>query len=193
MTLRAHAALWIAGIACALAAEPLLSTDSEMQSFEAGTRAWVARSDPRIAASAGACADAIAPRWAQGTHRDRAAAPPSVRGGLAGPVTRWLATWRTVVLRMALLACEAARCWPVLLAGLVDGLAMRRARRGRFPAMSPLASGAARHGMIVLVFAPMLWAALPMDVGPLALPAWALVFAGTLSFTLSRAGTVAAA
>ena len=192
MSRRAHAALWISCIVVALVAVPgALAMPDGALAFEARTESLLAMTDPRLAQAARECARAFGSRWPVGALHDvRPIA--AVRGwpDAAEIATRWRTVWRVVVLRLALLACAWIGCLPVIAAGAIDGLAMRRARQGMTTGGSLLAAAAGGHLLIGLAFAPVLWAVLPLDAPVLALPAWALAVAATLSFNLSRAAIV---
>jgi hypothetical protein len=191
MSGRTHAALWTAAVVAALVVVPLESTPQVPGSFEARTQALLARSDPRIAAAALARARALTSRWDDGSA-DSATRKTRGRDASFGLMSSWRPAWRIVTLRLAWLGCAAAMWLPVVVAGAIDGLAMGRARRSRHAPVSPLARAAGIHAVIALVFAPVLWAALPLDAEPLALAAWALATAAALSFTLSRMNGIGA-
>jgi len=188
MSGRAHAAMWIAAIVVALVAVPLAPDATGTRAIEASTQALLVRVDPRIAAAAASRTNAVFPAWAgtpsAGWKSDASSAP----GVLRALLPRWRITWRLVIFRLALVACAGGVWMPIVAAGALDGLAMRRARRSRLAPASPVAVAVGSHALIALAFAPALWAALPLDAEPLALAAWALIASGTLSFTLSRAG-----
>jgi hypothetical protein len=188
MSCRAHAALWIAGIALALFLLPLAPTSNDVRALEERTQALLAHVDPRIAAAALSRIHAIEVARAGEPRADRRQEPSGVSSVAGAIVPRWRSAWRIVVLRLALLACAGVAWVPMVVAGAVDGLVLRRARGGRLAAASPVAVAVGCHALIALGFAPVLWAALPLGAEPLALAGWALALAGTLSFTLSRAG-----
>jgi len=147
MSRHAHVALWIAGIVVALVAAPLAPT-----ALEARTQVLFARIDVHVAAAARARAEAVTSGWEGEPHTGRNADARLVRRGAGLPVPRWPAAWRIVVLRLALLAGAGGACLPFAVAGAIDGLAMRRARRSRLAAVSPLAVATGSHALIALAF-----------------------------------------
>jgi len=187
MSRRGHAALWIAGIVIALLGVPLAPDAS--RDLEARTQSLLARIDPRIASAAASRAHAITAPWVGTPTADRRADMSSKPGFVQAFMSRWWITWRIVIFRLALVACAGVVWVPIVAAGALDGLALRHARRSRLAAASPVAVAAGIHVSIGLAFAPVMWAALPLDAEPLVLAAWALTLSGTLSFTLSRAGS----
>jgi hypothetical protein len=195
MSRRTHAALWIACIVIALVVVPgTLPTPWGERAFEVPTESLLARTDARLAHATRAWARDLGSRWLAGAPGGaRTGAGAGARGwpAVADVPARWVAAWRVVAVRLVLLACACAGCLPVIVAGAIDGLAMRRARRSVMAGGSLLARSVGGHLLVGLAFAPVLWAVLPLEAPVLALPAWALAVAATLSFTLSRSPTVA--
>jgi len=188
MSARTHAALWIVGIVVALVAVPLIPAEEGALALEARTQSLLARVDPRIAAAAASRSPAWVSPWAGAPTAERKATASLDAGFIRLLLPRWQATWRLAVFRLALVACSGVVWVPMVVAGAIDGLALRRARRSRLAAASPVALAAGGHALIALGFAPALWAALPLGAEPIALAVWALTTSATLSFTLSRTG-----
>jgi hypothetical protein len=192
MSRRAHAALWVACIVAALVAAPALAPMPEVvRAFESPTESLLGRTDARVAHAVRECARALGSRWLAGPT-PVVQTEDDARGwhAIGHSEARWIAVWRVVVLRVVLLAWAWVACLPVVVAGAIDGVVMRRARLRGMAEESLLAAAAGRHLLVGLSFAPLLWAVLPLDAPVLALPAWALAVAATSSFNLSRTAGV---
>jgi hypothetical protein len=192
MSHRAHAISWVACIVAALVVVPgVLPTSEGVRAYEVPTESLFATSDVRLAQATRARTRLLASRWLVDAQGDARAVVPARRGPDLAPVSaRWIAVWRVVFMRLAFFAFACAGCLPVIVAGAIDGLAMRRARQGLAANGSLLAAAAGGHLLVGLAFAPILWAVLPLQASVLALPAWSLAVAATLSFTLSRSTAV---
>lgn len=88
---------------------------------------------------------------------------------------------------------QFAPVWlPVVIAGGVDGMAARRARRCGLEAAPDLGRRLGGHALVALGFAPVLWASVAAAFAaltafaPLVVSAWAIALSVALSFTLSR-------
>jgi hypothetical protein len=175
MKCRIQVALCIACVAAGVLVGPAgLDDDARQRQFELGTLEIVWSLAPREQAAVVAIASALQPR-----------SPPA--GGLAtvaareSPCARWRAYACVLALRLALLACALAAFLPVLVAGVVDGAAMRRVRRREGEA-----ARAGSRALVSLAFAPMLWVVAPWGAGLAVLAAWAGATALALSSALQR-------
>jgi hypothetical protein len=82
---------------------------------------------------------------------------------------------------------DLAAAWsPVVLAGVLDGFAQRRARRCSLQAAPDVGLQLGRHALVALCFAPWLWASLDANLAPWGMGSWAIAVSASLSFTLSR-------
>lgn len=93
--------------------------------------------------------------------------------------------WRTVA-RLRWLA-EAMPGWvPIVVAGILDGIAARCARRCGLAAAPDLARLLSRHVLLALACVPGLWASLDLPAPAWAVAAWAIALSASLSFAISR-------
>lgn len=75
---------------------------------------------------------------------------------------------------------------PVVVAGILDGIASRRARRCGLAPAPDRARLLSRHVLIALACVPALWASLDMPAPGWAVAAWAIAVSAFLSFAISR-------
>jgi len=93
--------------------------------------------------------------------------------------------WRTVA-RLRWLA-ESMPVWaPIVVAGVLDGIAGRCARRCSLAPAPDLARLLSQHVVLVLACVPGLWASLDMPAPGWAVAAWAIASSASLSFAISR-------
>ena len=126
--------------------------------------------------------DAIVPRPGADSELLRQALSALVDADLA----RVEAHWARVLATLAA-GADLMPCWlPVVIAGVVDGLAARRARRCGLQPAPDVAFRWGCHALVVANFAPLLVAGTPAVVTPWLVTGWAGATSGLLAFTLSR-------
>jgi hypothetical protein len=189
MTCRAQAALWMLCVIAALAIVPCLpGSPAALRRFEARTEALRGLVDPRAARTAFSRAGSASRRLPEiGGNEIAASRALPGAASLERGMGRWLAWWRLFIVRLRLLWGAVLLGLPLVVAGAVDGLAMRRARRSGRAAGSPVAGALGAHALVALMFAPLVWCALPLQTSAGAMALWLVATAAALAFTLSNA------
>lgn len=93
--------------------------------------------------------------------------------------TFWLAVYQATV-RVTLLAQWLPYLLPLLLPALVEGFCRREVKKTNYGYTSPNRFHAASHGLIALVFLPILYLFLPIAITPLVVPVWGIALAALL-------------
>jgi hypothetical protein len=189
MTCRAQAALWMLCVIAALAIAPWLSgSPAALRQFQARTDALRALADPRATRTASSFADTARRRLPE-TGGDQIVAARALPGGasLERAFGRWVAWWRIVIVRLQWLAGAVLVGLPLVAAGAIDGIAMRRGRQRERAAGSPVAGALASHALVALVLAPLLWCVLPLPACGGGMALWLVAITAALAFTLSNA------